>query len=154
MDKLNLDNFDWGWMSRETDEVYVYPDGTVISSSNYHRNQIINEIFNNSIYEKFFNVETDDIVLDIGASHGPFTYSILHKQPKHVYCLEPSKIEFPVLVKNTRGYPVTQINKGISKTNEYVYNDQVFGNNKMMEGISFSNMIELYSLDKIDFLKK
>lgn len=153
MDKLNLDNFDWGWMSRETDEVYVYPDGTVISSSNYHRNQIINEIFNNSIYEKFFNVETDDIVLDIGASHGPFTYSILHKQPKHVYCLEPSKIEFPVLVKNTRGYPVTQINKGISKTNEYVYNDQVFGNNKMMEGISFSNLIELYSLDKIDFLK-
>lgn len=153
MDKLSLENFDWGWMSKDSDEVYIYPDGSIISSAKFHREQIIQEIFKDAIYEKFFEVADNDIVLDIGASHGPFTYSILHKKPKHVYCIEPSKIEFPFLVKNTRGYPVTQINKGISKEINLVYNDQVFGTDKLMEGISFSKLLELFSLEKIDFMK-
>lgn len=153
MDKLSLENFDWGWMTNDSDEVYIYPDGTVISSAKYHREQIIQEIFSNSIYEKFFGVDKGDIVLDIGASHGPFTYSILHKEPEHVYCIEPSKIEFPILVKNTRGFAVTPINKGISNESNLIYNDQVFGTDKLMEGISFKKLVDLYSLDKIDFLK-
>jgi hypothetical protein len=48
------------------------------------------EIFEDNIYEKFFEVEKGDIVFDIGASLGPFTYSILDKEPSHVFCFEPS----------------------------------------------------------------
>lgn len=153
MDRLSIDSFDWGWMGDDSIELLLYPDGTTISSSKFHKEQIIKEIFESRIYEKFFEVEFGDIVLDVGASHGPFTYSILHKEPKHVYCLEPSQQEFPVLVKNTRGYPVTHINKGLSNENQYSYNDQVFGTNKIMDGITFKNLTSLYSLERIDFLK-
>lgn len=153
MDKLSLESFNWGWMGNDSGELITFPDGTSILSSQFHREQIINEIFNSNIYEKFFEVEKGDVVLDIGASHGPFTYSILHKEPAHVYCLEPSEEEFPILVRNTRGFPVTHINMGLSSENKSLYNDQVFGSNKMMDGITFEKLISSYSLDKIDFLK-
>ena len=48
-----------------------------------------------------FEVQKGDIVLDIGASVGPFTYSILDKKPSHIFCIEPSPIEHPTLEKNT-----------------------------------------------------
>jgi FkbM family methyltransferase len=139
MDKLSLDNFDWGWMDSG--------DGI------FHKEHIIGEIFIQGLYEKFFEVKENDIVVDIGASNGPFTYSILHKKPKHVYCLEPSSVEFPILVKNTCGYPVTPINKGISKINTFEVNNKIFGGGNNMEGITFDRFCKLYNIEKIDFLK-
>ena len=66
-------------------------------------------------------LEEGDIVFDIGASLGPFTFSILDKNPKHVFCFEPSLEEFKTLVTNTRHGNVTHINKGISdKVGEFV----------------------------------
>jgi hypothetical protein len=139
MDKLSLDNFDWGWMDSG--------DGL------FHKEHIIGEIFLQGLYEKFFTVSEGDIVLDIGASNGPFTYSILHKKPKHVYCLEPSQIEFPILIRNTRGYPVTPINKGISNTNSIEQNLKIFGGGDIMESITFDTLLKLYNIENIDFLK-
>lgn len=136
---MNLDNFDWGWMNT--------PEGE------HHKEFIIYETFETKMYEKFFEVEENDIVLDIGSSIGSFTYSILDKKPKHVYAIEPSELEFRTLVKNTVGYPVTPILKGVSDSNTYVENDQVYGDETHMEGITFQKLINLYNLDKIDFLK-
>ena len=142
MDKLSLDNFDWGWMNDSNSFI-----------GQYHKGKIIQEIYTLGLYEKFFEVENKDIVLDVGASHGPFTYSILHKSPKHVYCIEPSEVEFPILVKNTVGFPVTHINKGISESNETIDNSSIFGENKKMDGITFDKLIILYNLEEINFLK-
>ena len=136
---MNLDNFDWGWMNT--------PEGE------HHKELITFETFETKMYEKFFEVEENDIVLDIGGSIGSFTYSILDKKPKHVYVIEPSELEFKTLVKNTVGYPVTPILKGLADTNTYIENDQVYGDETHMEGITFSKLIRLYNLDKIDFLK-
>jgi autotransporter strand-loop-strand O-heptosyltransferase len=115
------------------------------------------EIFEERIYEKFFEVEEGDIVLDIGASLGPFTYSVLSKNPKHVFCFEPCEEEFPTLVKNTIGSPVTHIMKGISDSNYTVKNDKLFnsikGMQNEMESITFKKFIDLYGIHKIDFLK-
>ena len=61
---------------------------------------ITREIFEERIYEKYFEVEEGDVVFDIGASLGPFTYSILHKNPSHVFTFEPSFEEFKTLVLN------------------------------------------------------
>jgi FkbM family methyltransferase len=119
----------------------------------YHKDSITQEIFIDKCYERFFEVEENDVVLDIGASVGPFTYSILNKKPKHVFCFEPSESEFKTLVSNTLGYPVTQINKGISNVNSVVMNDHLFGGEDQMESITFSKFIDLYGIDKIDFLK-
>jgi autotransporter strand-loop-strand O-heptosyltransferase len=139
--------------SIEIDEV-TFDWGT---QNEWYIKTIKQEIFEERIYEKFFEVEEGDIVLDIGASLGPFTYSVLSKNPKHVFCFEPCEEEFPTLVKNTIGSPVTHIMKGISDSNYTVKNDKLFnsikGMQNEMESITFKKFIDLYGIDKIDFLK-
>ena len=139
--------------SVEIDEV-TFDWGT---QNEWYIKTIKQEIFEERIYEKFFEVEEGDIVLDIGASLGPFTYSVLSKNPKHVFCFEPCEEEFPTLVKNTIGSPVTHIMKGISDSNYTVKNDKLFnsikGMQNEMESITFKKFIDLYGIDKIDFLK-
>ena len=136
-----LPKFDWGWMNNGDD------------NGNYHKQAMYNEIFEQRLYEQFFEVEEGDIVLDIGSSVGPFTYSILHKKPKHVFCIEPSESEFTTLIKNTLGHPVTHINKGLSNFNGVIEHDQLFGGETHMESITFDKFIKLYGLNRIDFVK-
>ena len=157
---IDISNFDWGWMNEGVLSpdgqgylTHIYPDGEEEFLNEYHKKSLINEIFEWRIYERFFEVEPNDVVLDIGASLGPFTYSILHKNPKHVFCFEPSKKEFKTLVKNTIGNPVTQIFKGIGPENNIIENSQLFGGENEMESIKFSTFIDLYSIEKIDFMK-
>ena len=149
----DLTNFNWGWMEEPSLVYHIMSNGEHKHMGEHHKDSIIKEIFIDKCYEKFFEVEEGDIVLDIGASVGPFTYSILHKKPKHVFCFEPSEREFKTLVKNTLGFPVTHINKGISNVNSIVMNDHLFGGEDQMESITFSKFIDLYNIDKIDFLK-
>lgn len=131
-----MKNFDWG------------------ESSEWFINQIGSEVFENRIYEKFFTVEENDIVLDLGASIGPFTYSILNKNPKHVFCVEPSINQIITLEKNVMNYPVTIINKGISNKDGVSYFD-LYGNEPTNEATSttFNSLIMEYKIDRIDFLK-
>ena len=157
----NLEKFNWGWMENlvmipdgsGSHSVHINPDGSEIPIGEYHKQGMIKEIFTDRCYEKYFEVESGDIVVDIGASVGPFTFSILEKNPKHVFCLEPSENEFSTLVKNTIGYPVTQINKGISDKNGVVDSELLFGGEKNMESLTFKKFIKLYNLEKIDFMK-
>ena len=149
----DLSNFDWGWMDEPTDIVRVHLDGSHEHMGQYHKKGIIYEIFEQQCYEKFFEVEEGDIVLDVGASVGPFTYSILHKKPKQVFCFEPSEREFKTLVKNLRGHQVIPIPKGISNVNSIVKNDVLFGGEDEMEALTFDRFIELYNVGKIDFIK-
>jgi tRNA G46 methylase TrmB len=56
---MNLDNFNWG------------------PTSESFKKQVTDEIFNGvNDYEKFFEVEEGDIVVDIGATVGEFTYRV------------------------------------------------------------------------------
>jgi FkbM family methyltransferase len=136
MDNLNLENFDWG------------------NSSEWYKSFIGDEIFNQRIYEKFFTVDEGDIVMDVGASTGIFTYSILNNNPKHVFCVEPSFDQFPTLNKNTITGNVTCINKaissnvGVSDTIE-AYNDKELQHYT----ITFKKFLENYNVQKIDFIK-
>jgi FkbM family methyltransferase len=113
------------------------------------------EIFQDNIYEKFFEVEKGDIVFDIGASLGPFTFSILDKEPSHVFCFEPSYEEFKTLVLNTRHGNVTHINKGISdKVGEFDFKFVFDGSgNHKLYSTTFKKIISDYNIQKIDFLK-
>lgn len=134
---IDISNFNWG------------------ESSQWYRDFIGNEIFNEKIYEKFFEVEENDIVFDVGASLGIFTYSILHKNPKHVFCLEPGFEQFKTLIKNTRMGNVTCINKGISVAKGENNFTDVYGDpeNEKHYSITFEDIIETYGIKKIDFLK-
>jgi len=51
---MNLENFNWGWMNNSE-------EGLV------HKHHITFETFEHKMYEKVFEVEEGDIVLDIGA---------------------------------------------------------------------------------------
>jgi FkbM family methyltransferase len=140
---MNLDNFDWGWMEGDSE------------SSKYHKSQIIEEIFTQNAYERFFEVEEGDIVFDFGSSVGPFTYSILNKNPKQVYCIEPSHQEIETLTKNVKDGPVRIINKGISDVEGY-FELNLFGvedGMKMAQTTTFDNIREEFNITKIDFIK-
>jgi len=119
------------------------------------RSTITKELFEDNIYTKIFDVEEGDVVFDVGASIGPFTYSILDKNPSQVFCFEPSVEEFEFLVKNTNHGPVTFINKGISdKVGEMVF-DFIFQSDDVYKSYSttFSKVITDYNIKQIDFLK-
>lgn len=122
-------------------------------SSEHYKSTILREIFHEKIYEKIFEVEKDDIVFDIGASLGPFTYSILHKEPKHVFCVEPSVNQMKTLMLNTNFGPVTYINKAITNYIGVFPPEFAYENDADVYTTTFKNIIEDYNLNKIDFLK-
>lgn len=132
-----LENIDWGYIEGNTKKLFE------------------EEFSNGSIYEKFNEVKEGDIVVDVGSSIGVFAKTILQKKPKHIFCIEPSKNLFPTLVKNTIGYPVTQINKFVAYDNSYSkQNDNVYYNDDyFVENIKFSTFLNLYGINKINFLK-
>jgi len=142
MKDYDLSKFDWGWMSDTNNKL-----------SNFHRKGLIREIFEDKIYEKINEVKEDDIVVDIGASIGPFAYSILHKNPKRIFCIEPSKSEFETLKKNLSYDNVTLINRGISIKEGLIESDMMFGGENEMEGMNLKTFITEYNINKIDFLK-
>ena len=151
---INLDTFDWGWMDKPTNK--TLSNGNVTKSfGQWHKDAITKEIFEEKLYEKFFTVDEGDIVMDFGASVGPFTYSILDKKPKHVYCFEPSPEEIETLTKNTQSGSVTIINKGISdKEGEFEFNlFGLDGGMKLAKSTTFDKIRDEYDIKKIDFIK-
>lgn len=135
---MNLENFVW--------EPKCY-DG--------FRETVEKEIFVDKIYERHVQVEEGDVVFDIGSSLGPFTFSILDKNPSQVFAFEPSYEEFKTLVLNTRHGNVTHINKGISNViGEFNFIDvfDLSGNHKLYS-TTFKKVIDDYNISKIDFLK-
>jgi FkbM family methyltransferase len=131
---MNLNNFDWG------------------KTSEKFKKQVIEEVFNGvSDYEKFFEVNEGDIVVDIGATVGEFTYSILDKKPKHCYVVEPLPTFFDTLKKNLHGHPVSFTNAAITSDKFCKINWDGF--NESVNTLTFKEFITLNRLEHIDFLK-
>ena len=70
-----------------------------------------------------------------------------------MFCLEPSREEFKILVQNTIGHPVTQINKGICGSNNFELSNKIFTDQNDIDCITFETLIELLGINNIDFLK-
>jgi len=133
---INLDNFDWGYTSES------------------YKTQMMGEIFSNKetrMYERIFRVEENDIVVDIGATIGDFTFSILERNPKHCYVVEPLSIFFETLQKNLYGHPVSFVKAAISseKNLEIVWD----GRSENCKTLTFDEFIQENQIKKIDFLK-
>ena len=131
---MNLNNFDWG------------------PTSERFKLQVTKEIFNGTNdYEKLFEVEEGDIVVDIGATVGEFTYKILEKNPKHCYVVEPLPVFFDTLKKNLEGHQVSFTNAAIT-SDKYC---KIFwdGYDEDVNTLTFKEFVDLNRLHKIDFLK-
>jgi len=146
MEKIK--DFNWGWMEGPS------PDAL------FHKEHLTQEIFVDKIYESIFEVEEGDVVLDLGASIGPFSYSILEKNPSRVICVEPSPVEIPTLVSNLRKSNFDLVPYGISSQDGESTLPFLFGVDadphlleRKVKLISFKTLLEKYNLEKIDFLK-
>jgi FkbM family methyltransferase len=130
----------------------------------FHR--VVNaEVFVDDAYERFYPVEPGDIVLDVGASVGPFSWKISAKNPAHIYCLEPKKDLFRTLQLNMSRVtvPVTAINKGLGPkdgknylSGMYDANQQLISdgtNGEIVDTVSFKTLIQYHDISQIDFLK-
>ena len=150
---MDISGFDWGWMDEPSNQTVMNREGLWIPLGKFHKDSILEEIFNERIYEKVFQVEKGDTVVDVGASVGPFTYSILPNNPSRVFCIEPSNREFETLKKNLPHQNVTLINKGITSTNSMVSSNMLFGGETEMEGITFQSFLKENNIDVINFMK-
>jgi len=145
---MNKNELDWG----------------LIAQNEFAKTCFHKEIFEDDCYQRFFKVEPGDVVLDVGASVGPFTYSILDSNPKQVYCLEPHPELYKTLNKNVGDNEnVKTFNLGMSSADGVNYLCGMFdetthnmtnGNDgKMIETISFETLIKENNITEIDFLK-
>ena len=126
------------------------------------KNSIKKEIGRVNVYERIYSVDPGDVVVDIGASVGPFTYSIIKKKPKIVYCVEPSRELFSTLIENTsvfsKNVPIVYVNKAITNNpdNTRIFSSTDSNNYALDENfksISFSDFISTNEIDRIDYLK-
>ena len=139
--KFNYDqNFDWSDLS--------YEDKITIER----------EIVHEQVYRFWKDVKENDVVLDIGASVGAYTISILDQKPSKVYCIEPSKKLLKTLSKNcsekvfdSKENPLILINKAIVDDETDKIN--IFGQEEKFSGITFKKLIEEYEINHINFMK-
>lgn len=148
-------------VKEKIDECIRYVDGEELSwglTNDWFKKTIKKEIFENRIYEKFFPVEASDIVVDFGASIGPFAKSILHKKPSQIYCFEPSENMYDQLSKNLHGENVTLLNYAISNRDGNFDSSEfcLFSasqDQKKANSMTFATFISKFNVKKINFLK-
>jgi len=152
---------------KDPDE-YMFPnnqfDWGMLGKNKWFLETVNQEIFKDNIYHKFFEVEENDVVFDVGASVGPFTYSILYKKPKKVICFEPRPDFFKTLHKNLsdKDTDIVLINRAIGGVNDRfktkgLYDERGSGATWEIEnevdGIRFDTVIKENGIETIDFLK-
>jgi autotransporter strand-loop-strand O-heptosyltransferase len=132
-EKIDEISFDWG------------------GRSDWYIKQAADEIFGGNTYERFFEVEEGDIVVDLGASLGPFTYKILPKNPKQCYVVEPISHQIDILKKNVGQENVKIIQGAITdkKKIEITWDDMT----ESVPTFSFREFLDEQGINNIDFLK-
>ena len=124
--------------------------------------KIINkEIFEDGIYQKHFKANHNDIVLDVGANVGAFSYKLLKQGIKKIFSIEPSRLLLPTLTENLSNFTNKEvINYNIannnSSNNELTTVDEIniYDNSgSTYDNIKFKELIKKYKIEKIDFLK-
>ena len=148
---LGLDKFNWGQLDNDPGTKACIED----------------EVLVRRVYEKRYTVKANDVVLDIGASVGPFIWSIQDKSARRIIALEPDTRSFPTLRKNSlMTSNVELVNKGISAVDGKFVSRGLFSGKSFnasewdwegdpieIDGIRFDTMVKDLKIDRIDFLK-
>ena len=121
-------------------------------------NSMYFEFFYRKDYDWWYEVQQGDVVVDIGACVGFFTCNALDKGASKIYSIEPSKDHLKTLLLNTADYhidhgvtPVIPVHAAIGSQRRDA--SSVFGKSEDFPMISFSQFIEKYQIDHIDYLK-
>ena len=129
----------------------------------FTRESFDNEFFNSDCptynpYQQVYSVREGDIVLDLGASIGPFTWNIQDKAKK-VICVEPS-VEMLSTLRTNVNDNVSIIEAAFGgECKKGVELDGVFDHEGSQKAFDKVDVIDLeticknHSLDRIDFIK-
>ena len=173
---ITFDRNDWMWCPRKKDfecSKSISPELVIRMIENMLKNKkefdfdwgvqsTINKYFihdeffqtDECAYEKFFKVNEGDVVVDVGAHVGAFSYYVADRKPSKIYAFEPSKIRFETLKKNLSNFDAVLVNKAIADFNGTITDGLEF--DTMVEDLSavtFDRVIEKLDLTRIDFLK-
>jgi autotransporter strand-loop-strand O-heptosyltransferase len=133
LDKNDDHQFDWG------------------KKSDWYVDAAVKEIFEDNTYERFFEVEEGDVVVDLGASLGPFTYKILPKNPKQCYVVEPLSYQIDVLHRNVGRENVKIIQGAITDKKKIEISwDHI---TESVPTFTFKEFLDENNIKHIDFLK-
>lgn len=122
------------------------------------------EICERYIYDRWNSVRPGDIVVDIGSSVGPFSYTAAINGAEKIYLLEPSNNLMKTSIRNLSDFIInndnrfTFINYAVSSDDKVDVgkansNSNIFGNNDTFNTMKFSTFIKKYKINHIDFLK-
>ena len=130
------------------------------SDTSGFRSIVEDEIFKDNCYEAVYPVKEGDVVLDIGASLGPFTWNVADRASK-VVALEPSAKCLPLLEENTKDFLNVFVepqalgkwdgNLNVDKLGDFEKGNNYHSND--VPCITLKSLCKKYALDKIDFIK-
>ena len=129
-----LKNFNWGTHDLRTQK------------------STIDEIYVHNMYEKIFQVEEGDIVVDLGGSNGIFSFSVLDKKPSFIYVVEPISDQVKLIDENLGDYPHSTLHGAISDLKKINSMDWGIFQDNNITTYSFSEFLEKYNINKIDLI--
>lgn len=163
-DKFFENNVRSWWLLKDgefVDHQYVDPIentldwGDMLTRGDGFRQSVIDETFRRKVYEEFVAVEEGDVVVDFGASAGPFIASIRHKRPSKMYCVEASPDIFYKLQKNCPDAVCVQAaiypENGRQEVKGVMTFDETYA--RITDTVRFKTFVERYGIKKINFLK-
>jgi FkbM family methyltransferase len=143
-----FENFDWG----------------TLNLNSWFYNILQEEFSGVNTYQRFFEVEEGDLVFDLGASAGPFSYHITRNNPSQIHCFEPEENLFVTLSKNMAPFSdICKLNKlAISNVDGQIDTRCLYDPNQTemhtqeahrVDSVTFKTYIEQNNIQKIDFMK-
>jgi len=131
-----------------------YSDFNWGPNKEWYKKAIIKEIFGgDNIYERYYKIKENDIILDLGASVGPFAYSIKDRNISKIILVEPLQIYIEALLQNIKNLPYRLFNYAISNVDYKIIDLNWDGFITQVPTITFKELISRNDLTTIDFLK-
>ena len=125
---------------------------------------VLRQVFEQDDYQRFFKVEKGDVVFDVGASVGAFSWHIAKKQPAVIHAFEPHVDSYDMYTKNMAKFPnlvVRANNAGIMDVTGTIDFPGMFDPDSFAmhsgkgtgNAVQFNDYIAGNAVEKIDFLK-
>lgn len=121
-------------------------------------NTMFHELFQRKDYDWWYEVQEDDIVVDLGACVGFFTCHALDRGAKKVYAVEANREHLKTLCYNVSEHwidnsksCVVPIHAAIGKADRYALN--YYGENVDAPRKEFMELMHEHQIHNIDFLK-
>lgn len=133
----------------------MFKFGEAVEKDPRFKHWLTNEFVERSQYEKYYQVKEDDVVLDIGASVGPFLYSIQDRNPSRVVAVEPLENYHSTLIENSQKIQdrIDYVYQAIGEKDGEFIDLEWSCYKQKTRTITFKTILKDSNIKHIDFLK-